>query len=124
MTKSLRDRIGLIAFFALLLTFLTLAAVLLAPFAGPIICALSAAIVLWPIHRWMSRKLPKVGKSLRALISTVAVLLLIVGPLVVIMFSIANEAVAIWPSVKDHLVSMHARFNEPGMALPAWTNRI
>jgi predicted PurR-regulated permease PerM len=124
MNRTLRDRIGLVSFFVVLLLFLGLAAVLLQPLAGPLLCALSAAIILWPVHRWIARWLPKVSPTIHAFISTTAVLLLIVGPMVLLTISLTNEAVGLWPALRDNLIAMKGHLADPSAPLPSWASHL
>jgi len=124
MNRTVHEQIGLIAFFAVLLTFLGLAALLLAPFSGPLLCALSAAIILWPAHCWLTRQIPTTSRTLRASLSATAALLLVVGPLVAITLSAANEAAGVWPTVKDHLLAMKKQMDDPSASPAAWTSHL
>jgi predicted PurR-regulated permease PerM len=124
MNRTLRERIGLISFFAVLLVFLGLAAVLLAPLSGPLLCALSAAIILWPVHLWIGKRLPKRSPGLHAFISTFAVLILIVGPLIAITSSLTNEAVGLWPVLRDNLIAMKGHLSDPTSPPPAWASHL
>jgi len=122
--RSLQEQIGLIAFFVLLLTFLGLAVFLLVPFASPLLCALSAAIILWPAHCWVARRMPSSSRTWRAFLSAMAALVLVVGPLVVVTISASNEAVAYWPSVKEHLLIIKNRIDDPDASPPPWAARL
>ncbi len=124
MKRTLRDRLGIVAFFAVLLGFLALFIALLAPFATPLVCALSVAIFLWPVHRWVARLLPRQGRSFRAFLSASGVLVLLVAPVIVISISASNEAVALWPTVSQKLIAMKKRFADPAEASAAWTKRL
>ena len=124
MNKSLRERIGVITFFGVLLTFLGLAVLLLVPFAGPLLCALSAAIILWPAHCWVARQLPGSSRTFRAFLSATATLVLLVGPLVAVTISVSNEASAMWPTLREHLVIIKSRMDDSSAARPAWMSRL
>lgn len=124
MNRNLRDRLGLLAFFVVLVGFLGLVIVLLAPFATPIVCALAVAIFLWPAHCWWGRFIPTKSASVRAFITAAAVLFLLVAPVIVISVSASNEAVALWPRVSQKMVAMKKRFADPAQASAAWTKRI
>lgn len=103
------DRIGAAFFAALLLFILYQAARMLAPFFGPLLCAIAAAIVCYPVHAWISRRLKGWGASLRALVSLGVIWLFAVVPLTFIIWSTAAEIQAVLPEVKTATHSLIAK---------------
>jgi predicted PurR-regulated permease PerM len=73
---------------------------MLAPFFGPLLGAVAAAIVCYPIHAWISRRLKRWNASLRALLSLLVVCLFVVAPLSFIVWSTVSESQAVLPEVK------------------------
>jgi predicted PurR-regulated permease PerM len=103
------DKIGGVFFTAVLLFILYQAARMLAPFFGPLLCAITVAIVCYPIHAWISRRLKSWGASLRALVSLGVIWLFAVVPLAFIIWSTAAETQAVLPEVKAATHSLVAK---------------
>jgi predicted PurR-regulated permease PerM len=67
-----------------------LCAVLVWPFLSAVVWALALAIIAWPLHDWVSRRVSV--RWLAAGLSTVAVLVLVLGPLLFVSYELAQEA--------------------------------
>ncbi|MCX5788903.1 MAG: AI-2E family transporter [Elusimicrobia bacterium] len=118
------DRIGGAFFAAVLLFVLYQAARMLAPFFGPILCAIAAAIVCYPIHAWISRRLKSRGASLRALISLCVIWLFAVVPLTFMIRSMAVETQAALPEVKTATQSLVAKVSAFQTQPSNWRDRL
>src|SRR6266545_4429728 len=92
--------------FFLVLIYVTLAvlALVLAPVASELLIAAVFAAVLWPLQVWLSRKLG--GRdSLAAGVMTLAVLLLLLGPLATLVAVILRDGASGLQYVSDTLRS-------------------
>ncbi len=121
---SIKENLGQMVFFAFLVFLLYQAGRLLAPFFGPLLSALVAAIVCYPMHLWIGRKLKKAGPSLQAFLSSLLVMLFIVVPLTVVLFSAVSELQAVLPSVKAQLASWGQHLSQLKTQPPAWMARL
>ena len=118
------DKVGGAFFAAVLLFVLYQAARMLAPFFGPILCAIAVAIVCYPIHAWISRRLKSRGASLRALVSLCVIWLFAVVPLTFMIRSMAVEAQAVLPEVRIATQSVVARMSVLQAEHSNWRDRL
>jgi predicted PurR-regulated permease PerM len=79
-----------IALAAITAVLIGLCAVLIWPFLSAVVWALALAIIAWPLHAWVSRRVAV--RWLAAGLSTVAVLVLVLGPLLFVSYELAQEA--------------------------------
>jgi predicted PurR-regulated permease PerM len=71
------------------------------PFLKAIFLALVLTIAFWPLHGWVGRLVR--GATVRALITTAAVALLIMAPLMLISFKVVSEAARLYSSISQHV---------------------
>jgi predicted PurR-regulated permease PerM len=88
-------------FFVVLLVFVTIAFVwLIRGFMQPIFWAVALAIVFYPTHKLIERKLPK-RPNIAAGLSVVAVLLVVVLPIIGIAAAVTREAGALYQQLPE-----------------------
>ena len=73
---------------------LYLAYIIYRPFLKALFLALVLTIAFWPLYKWIARRVH--GGNLRALITTTAVVLVIMLPLMLISFRLVSEAVSLY----------------------------
>jgi predicted PurR-regulated permease PerM len=80
--------------FVVLLGVLALAGVLaiLLPFVGPIVLAGALSITAYPVHQWMGRRWPWLSPTLRALVTDLAILALVLVPVLLLVWTAAGQA--------------------------------
>src|SRR5215467_2708538 len=71
------------------------------PFLKALFLALVLTIAFWPLHEWIGRRVK--GATARALITTAAVVLLIMAPLMLISLQIFSEAAGLYALVSQHV---------------------
>ena len=71
------------------------------PFVKVLFLALVLTIAFWPLHGWVGRRVR--GATLRALITTAAVVLLIMAPLMLISVKVFSEAARLYSSVSQQV---------------------
>ncbi|MDD5629882.1 MAG: AI-2E family transporter, partial [Elusimicrobia bacterium] len=112
-------------FFAVLLLFILYqAARMLAPFSGPLLCAVAAAIVCYPVHAWIGRRLSRRGPAFRALVSLGVIWLFAVVPLSFIIWSTVAETEAVLPEVKAATQSVVAKVRNFQAGHRDWRDRL
>ncbi|HEY7547859.1 MAG TPA: AI-2E family transporter [Blastocatellia bacterium] len=84
-----RKRVTIIFLFALAAIALVLCVILFGPFVRPLISATVIAIVFYPVHSKIQRRVR--NQSLAALISTILVILIIIVPAILISLAISRE---------------------------------
>lgn len=99
----MKDRIAEFFFFTLFIFLLYLAGSMLAPFFSPLLAAFSAAVVCYPMHRWIGRQLKKSRPTLQASLSLLAVFFFIVTPLAFIISATVAEASNVLPGVRTRV---------------------
>jgi predicted PurR-regulated permease PerM len=87
-----------VALALLTLLLIGLCVYLAVPFRDALAWALALAIIAWPIHAWIGRHVPY--RSLAAVLSTVAVLVLILVPGLFVTYELAQEATSAADRVK------------------------
>ena len=70
------------------------------PFLKALFLALVLTIAFWPLHEWIGRRVQ--GATARALITTAAVVLLIMAPLMLISLQIFSEAAGLYAFISQH----------------------
>ena len=88
-----------IFFFSLLAVVSYLGWELLVPFMPALVLASIIATVCYPMHRWIRRKIPLKGNGFPALLTTLLVFILVVGPLGLIGYLVFLEAANFYTAV-------------------------
>ena len=120
------DRLRLFALAALTVGLIGLCVLLAVPFLPAITWGVALAILAWPLHRWVSRHVERPG--LAAGLSTLVVVMLILGPGLFVSYQLAQEAAA--AADKAQADSGGGRWREkvagiPGLArVMEWTDRL
>ena len=80
--------------FLVLLGVLALAGVLgiLLPFVGPIVLAGALSITTYPVYGWMGRRWPRLSPTMRALLTDLAILTLVLLPVPFLIWTAAGQA--------------------------------
>src|SRR5437773_7746366 len=86
------DRLRLFALVALTVGLIGLCVLLAVPFLPAITWGVALAILAWPLHRWVSRHVERPG--LAAGLSTLIVVVVILGPGLFVSYQLAQEAAA------------------------------
>jgi predicted PurR-regulated permease PerM len=99
------------AAFLALLAVLALAGVLaiLRPFIGPLVLAGALSITTYPVYRRMGERWPRLSPTLRALVTDLGILMLVLVPIVLVIWTAAEQADAVRPAL--------ARWTEASLAL-------
>jgi predicted PurR-regulated permease PerM len=96
---GLGDRFRLYALAGLTVVFVGLCLWLAIPFLPAITWGVALAIIAWPMHRWIRKR---VGRPrLAAMLSSIAVVLAILVPAVLVTYHLAQEAAATAARVQD-----------------------
>jgi predicted PurR-regulated permease PerM len=98
------------AVFLMLLGGLALALVLaiLHPFAGPIVLAGALSITSYPAYEWMGRRWPRLSANVRALLTDLAILTLVLLPVPLLIWTAAREADSFRPAVSRWIETSRA----------------
>jgi predicted PurR-regulated permease PerM len=103
-----RNAIGTVFFFGLFL-FITWQAIrLFEPFFGPLLAAALLAIVFYPLHEWLGRKIRFRRPTYHALLTDLAVFLFFVVPFGLLVWAAVVQVETLLPSIKpfaDRVVS-------------------
>lgn len=97
----MQERISNIFFFATLTFLLYWGCRLLAPFGGPLICAIAAGVVFYPMHEKIKKWMPRWNESLSALASDFLVLVFLVLPTALLVWALIVEADKITPTLQE-----------------------
>ncbi|HET7294622.1 MAG TPA: AI-2E family transporter, partial [Vicinamibacteria bacterium] len=114
------------ATFLALLAGLALAGLLaiLLPFVGPIVLAGALSIATYPVYRWLGERWPRLSPTLRALMTDLAILLLVLVPVVLVIGTAASQADTFRPVLSRWIEASQAvhkaRGSGLGSAQPAW----
>ena len=120
------ERIRLLALVALTVVLIGLCVLLAVPFLPAITWAVALAILAWPMHRWITRRVARRG--LAAALSTAVVGAVILATGLFVTYQIASEAVSAAERVKDGAAGGDIR--EKVAAMPglgravAWMERV
>src|SRR5437773_3025226 len=120
------DRLRLFALVALTAGLIALCVLLAVPFLPAITWGVALAILAWPLHRWIGRSVEMPG--LAAGLSTVAVVILILGPGLFVSYQLAQEAAAATESAQTD--SAAGGWREKAAGIPGlgrvveWTDRL
>jgi predicted PurR-regulated permease PerM len=87
--------------FLVLLGVLVLAGMLaiLLPFVGPIVLAGALSITAYPVYRWMGRRWPRLSPTVRALLTDLAILTLVLLPVLLLTWTAASQADTFRPAL-------------------------
>ncbi len=119
-----RDRFSVLFFFLLLAFFLFQAGRMLAPFFGPLLCALAVAIVCYPMHARIRRWLKSRSRSFQAFVSDLAVLLFIVVPVALVITAVIDQVQALVPQVRGHSEKWMQWLQSGTWHRPLWMDRL
>src|SRR5262249_19980248 len=72
---------------------------ILIPFAGPIVLAGALSITVYPVYCAMGRRWPRLSPTLRALLTDLAILMLVLVPVVLLVWLAAGQADTFRPAV-------------------------
>jgi len=101
-----------------LLVFITAAFIyLIRGFMQPIFWAVALAIVCYPGHAWIGRRLPK-RPALAATLSVIVVLFLVVLPIIGIVAAVTTEASDMYQSIRSGDIRLGALFENFSSRLP------
>jgi predicted PurR-regulated permease PerM len=73
------------------LAFLAATAALLLPFAGPVVLAGALSIAAYPAYSWIGRRWPRLSPTVRALLTDLAILTLVLVPVVLLIWMAASQ---------------------------------
>jgi len=82
---------------------LYIAFIIYRPFLKALFLALVLTIAFWPVHRWISKRIQ--SGTVRALVTTLAAILLIMLPLMLISLRLLSEAVSFYTVVSQKIGS-------------------
>jgi predicted PurR-regulated permease PerM len=80
---------------------LYIAYIIYRPFLKALFLALVLTLAFWPVHRWLSKRIQ--GGTLRALVTTLAAVLLIMLPIMMISLRLLSEAVSFYGFVQQRV---------------------
>lgn len=118
--ETIKEKISLAFFFAVLVFVLFASAKLLVPFFGPIVCAIVAAIIFHPMHRFLQKKLPRWAPSATAGLSDFLVFLLFVAPIALLIWAVVEEADKVVPTVQNTILRFLAWFRSNPLQELSW----
>lgn len=93
-------------FISLAIIALTFTLWLFIPFIAPILLAAVFAIVFYPLHRRFARLIPR-WPSITAFISTLLILLIIIGPLIFFGWLVFQESIGVYRSIVNEGNGIH-----------------
>jgi len=106
--------------FLLLLVVVTLAfGWILWPFFGAVFWGVVMAILFSPLYRWGMKRL-KLGRTPAALLTMVAILIIVILPMTVIMASLVREGAAVYQRIQSGELNFATYFAQVYAALPDW----
>jgi predicted PurR-regulated permease PerM len=109
-------------FFGILLFLVYQLLKILSPFLGAIMIAGTLALVFYPVHLWINSRVAS-NKNLASAISTAAVLLTVVLPLIIFSWLLFQESKEIYPKTNLWLSSLsgsNLNFKVPEQLRPLW----
>lgn len=109
-------------FFAVFAFLLYQLLLILGLFADAIIWAVSLSLVFVPLYRYVQRRMPGARNRVAA-ITTLAVLLLFMVPLIFMFWVVIQQSAQLYPTVNDWLNGVHTVDGEPASILPAFAQR-
>ena len=92
---------------------------ILLPFYGPILWGTIIALLFAPLYRWLLAR-SRHRRTLAALATLVAVLLLVIVPLALITATLAREAAAVYQRLQSGEMNPWLYFHDVFDALPGW----
>lgn len=110
-------------FFAVFAFLLYQLLLILSLFADAIIWAVSLSLVFVPLHRYVQRRMPG-GRNRVAAVSTFAVLLLFMVPLLSMFWVVVQQSAQVYPTVNAWFNGLHANADgSPASVLPEFLQR-
>ena len=100
-----RQRLFTLCFFGILAFLLYLLLRIMAPFFTAILLAATIALIFYPVHVWIGKKI-SAGRSVTAGITTCLALATLIIPLLIFSFILYNEVSGIYPKTQH---GSHAR---------------
>jgi predicted PurR-regulated permease PerM len=96
--------------FLVLLGFASLAATvaILLPFAGPVVLAGALSITAYPAYCWIGRRWPRLSPTVRALLTDLAILTLVLVPVVLLVWMAASQADHFRPGLSRWIAAAQA----------------
>ena len=85
--------------------FLAATAALLLPFAGPVVLAGALSITAYPAYCWIGRRWPRLSPTVRALLTDVAILTLVLVPVVLLIWMAASQVDHFRPGLSRWIVA-------------------
>ena len=98
-----RERVAVLAFYAVVVLLAYFVYQLFRPFLAPLAWAGVLAIAFWPVHRAFERRMHRAGA---ALLSTACVALLVIGPILAVASAFVSQAARILDEVPRLLAGM------------------
>jgi predicted PurR-regulated permease PerM len=99
MPRHTRDRLALWVLLAMAAASVVLVYILISPFLEPVFFAAVLAIAFQPLHLWVSRRVRR--PALASLATTLALLVLVLGPLAALGMTVAVEARGFYASLSE-----------------------
>ena len=81
---------------------------ILLPFVGPIVLAGALSITAYPAYGWMGRRWPRMSPTVRALVTDLAILSLVVVPVVLLIWMAASQADHFRPGLSRWIAAAQA----------------
>src|SRR5512132_4206375 len=96
--------------FLVLLAFASLAATaaILLPFTGPLVLAGALSINAYPVYCWSGRRWPRLSSTVRALLTDLAILTLVLVPVVLLIWMAASQADRFRPGLSRWIAAAQA----------------
>ena len=96
--------------FLVLLGFASLAAMaaIVLPFAGPVVLAGALSITAYPVYCWSGRRWPRLSPTVRALLTDLAILTLVLVPVVLLIWMAASQADHFRPGLSRWIAAAQA----------------
>jgi predicted PurR-regulated permease PerM len=85
---------------------LTATAALLLPFAGPVVVAGALSTTAYPAYCWIGRRWPRLSPTVRALLTDLAILTLVLVPVVLLIWMAASEVDHFRPGLSRWIVAV------------------
>jgi len=82
---------------------------MLAPFVSALALAAIIVTICYPLHQRITRHMPRENETLGALVTTIAVLIILILPLTLLFSTLVNEAVAVYNQVNTSGAALEQR---------------